>query len=408
MTKKNTVFRKITGKIHLWLGMVAGLVVFTSMSSAAIFIWEEELRNWYYADLVYVKPQQQRIKPISELLNQAQQVIPDEKIGDLGISHRPDKAYTFTSFQYNKAGKGWTFWANYDYWTTVYVNPYTGEVLGKVDMLTDWITLSRYLHQYLLLRHSIGHYIVGFATLFVMVLVVTGLVLWFPRNKAMLKQRLAIKWNARWRRVNYDVHNIGGFYLHLFILIFAITGLVWTFKWWTNGIYRLLGDDPALVFKKDKHEAPTFSLQSIKNPLDKIVLDLSKKRASWSELSLSLPDTVAKEGKEANYEVGAYLKFNQTAWDDWDAYYYHAQTGELVHQFLQEEKSTGEAWRNSNYAIHVGNIYGLPTKIIAFISALFLASLPITGFMIWYGRKYKKKTNTSKKTTQQKKSSRVT
>jgi len=46
---------------------------------------------------------------------------------------------------------------------------------------------------------------------------------------------------------------------------------------------------------------------------------------------------------------------------------------------------------NANYDIHVGSIFGLPTKIIAFIVSLLCASLPVTGFMIWYGRNKKKK-----------------
>ncbi|GAA6771796.1 PepSY domain-containing protein [Flavobacterium sp. CGRL2] len=44
-----------------------------------------------------------------------------------------------------------------------------------------------------------------------------------------------------------------------------------------------------------------------------------------------------------------------------------------------------------NYGIHTGQILDLPGKIIAFIASLFAAALPVTGFIIWYGRKYKRK-----------------
>ncbi|RIV19038.1 PepSY domain-containing protein [Fibrisoma montanum] len=67
----------------------------------------------------------------------------------------------------------------------------------------------------------------------------------------------------------------------------------------------------------------------------------------------------------------------------------HPSTGDLFHQDRQEDKTLGATWRNSNYAIHVGSIYGLPTKLLASFVALFLASLPVTGFLIWWGRRKK-------------------
>jgi uncharacterized iron-regulated membrane protein len=45
-----------------------------------------------------------------------------------------------------------------------------------------------------------------------------------------------------------------------------------------------------------------------------------------------------------------------------------------------------------NYDIHVGAVLGLPGKIMAFLASLVAASLPITGFLIWRGRKKKKAT----------------
>ena len=62
-----------------------------------------------------------------------------------------------------------------------------------------------------------------------------------------------------------------------------------------------------------------------------------------------------------------------------------------MHTRNHEDKDFGEKVIAANYDIHVGSILGLPTKIIAFIVSLLCASLPITGFMIWYGRRKKAK-----------------
>lgn len=381
-------FRKIVGKLHLWLGLASGLVVLVSMLAAAVFVWDEELTEWYYGNYVFVQPEKSTVQPMALLLENARKAVPGKVVSGVAIEHDPRKSYVFYTYKGNENPQGFTHWANYEYWDEIYLNPYTGEVIGTVNMLTNWIDLTRRLHQNLLLRYDIGHYIVGFATLFILVMLATGLILWFPKNKAALKQRFSIKWKARWRRVNYDLHNVGGFYTWLLIAILAITGLVWTFDWWTDGIYRILGDNPDTVFKQNEHPQPAVLPSGTDNPLDKIFADLLTKRENWNELFMDFADSEAEEPRN---EVSAYLSFDKTGWDDSDSYYYHAQTGELVHQVLQEQKTIGEKWRNSNYAIHVGSIYGLPTKILACFAALFLASLPVTGFYIWWGRKKKKK-----------------
>ena len=72
---------------------------------------------------------------------------------------------------------------------------------------------------------------------------------------------------------------------------------------------------------------------------------------------------------------------------------YDQYTGKLLQKKTFSDKNNGEKLRSLNYAIHSGAILGLPGKILAFFASLICASLPVTGFYIWWGRKYKKKKN---------------
>jgi uncharacterized iron-regulated membrane protein len=54
-----------------------------------------------------------------------------------------------------------------------------------------------------------------------------------------------------------------------------------------------------------------------------------------------------------------------------------------------EQMNNGERINAMNYDLHVGSIAGLPGKILAFCASLIAASLPVTGFLIWLGRKKK-------------------
>lgn len=387
-TKSNRRLLKFFGKLHLWLGLLSGLVVFIISIGAAVFVFEEDLTRLIYRKLVNVPEVKEQKLPLSQLWDSARAAVPGKSAGEAEIKNDPAKAYIFSTYQENEK-PGLTYFSQYKHWDKIFVDPYTGKVLGVLDMRYEPVYLFRILHQQVLLTYDIGHWFTAIATLIFFVMILSGLVLWFPRNKAALKQRFRIKWKAAWRRKNYDVHNVGGFYTHLFILLFAATGLVWSFDWWTDGIYRLLGDNPEKVFWKNKHEPPAATESTVQHPEDKVYADMQTKRKGWTALYISLPDAYGSASKE----ISAYVHFDGlSGWDESDSYSYHPQTGNLFHQVRQEDKSLGEKWRNSNYAIHVGSIYGLPTKIIACLIALFCASLPLTGFTIWWGRRKKMRT----------------
>jgi uncharacterized iron-regulated membrane protein len=71
--------------------------------------------------------------------------------------------------------------------------------------------------------------------------------------------------------------------------------------------------------------------------------------------------------------------------------------GSKVYEGSFEEASFGPKLRRMNYDIHVGIILGLPGKILAFFGALIGASLPVTGFLVWWGRKKKTKKSAAAK-----------
>jgi uncharacterized iron-regulated membrane protein len=384
--------KKISGKIHLWLGFIAGLVVLISLLAAAVFVWEKELNDWYHHDKIFVKEVRQQRLPFNMLLEKAKAVSYDRSITLINIERDASRAFVFGNYKAAKE-KGWTWASGVDDYSKIFINQYTGEVLGKIDMRYDWIFCMRMLHQCLLLNYDVGHYIVGGATVIIFIMVVTGIVLWWPRNKAALKQRTWFRWKdtTKWKRKNYDLHNIGGIYSFFFILIFALTGLVWTFDWWEDTIYRMLGNEPKKVWRRAP--APPVANYMVSSRYDSAISDAMRRVPTWKLIGLNMPPAKAKAMKE----IAVYVKYSSGAsgWDESNNYAYHPQTGKLYFSTIHDQKTLGAKWRNSNYAIHVGSIYGLPTKLLATFIALFCASLPVTGFYIWWGRRKKKNRRTN-------------
>ncbi|TDE18004.1 PepSY-associated TM helix domain-containing protein [Dyadobacter psychrotolerans] len=383
--------KKAAGLVHLWLGLISGLIVFIVSVSGCIFVFEEEIFNQTHSELVYVSDVSGEIKPLPGLLASAQNAVGEKKkIKEVIIFGDLKKAFSFIASKTDKKAKNvWTYFEQVKYNEEVFVDPYTGTVLGVVDRKYEFFNVVRRIHQNLLLPYEIGSLIVGSACLMFLVLLITGFVLWLPKTKNGWKQRFTIKWNAKWRRVNYDSHNVGGFYVLPIAMIIVVTGLVWSFDWWESGIYKILGSESSEEFTIEQPESNQ-KLTPSKELLTKILKESTDKNPEFQTLTISLSDD-----QEKPYRVEIKTS-REVGWSASDDYYYHSVSGKQFGQFLQEEKSLGQKWRDSNYEIHTGGVYGIATKILAFLASFLCASLPVTGLLIWWGKRNKPKKVNSK------------
>jgi len=62
-------------------------------------------------------------------------------------------------------------------------------------------------------------------------------------------------------------------------------------------------------------------------------------------------------------------------------------SGEMLSARNHTDRNRGEKMIAATYDVHVGAILGMPGKILAFVASLLCASLPVTGFMVWWGRR---------------------
>src|SRR5690606_5748338 len=217
-------FKKITGKIHLWLGLLSGLLVVFLGITGCILAFQQEIEsvtNTYR----YVKPEKKPFLLPSQLKIAAEKELPGKKPHSVIYQSKEDAAQV-VFYDFAPA-----------YYYLVYLNPYSGDVLKVKNMDQDFFRIVIMGHYYLWLPPNIGQPIVATGTLIFFVMLVSGIVLWWPRNKAARKQRFTIKWNVRWRRKNYDLHNVLGFYASWIAVFLAITGLVMGFQWFAKTIY---------------------------------------------------------------------------------------------------------------------------------------------------------------------------
>jgi uncharacterized iron-regulated membrane protein len=263
----------------------------------------------------------------------------------------------------------------------VYVNPYTGTVLDVYNKRESFFFKVERLHRWLLGGPtSIGKVIVGLSTLSFLIITITGLVLWWPKNKKILLQRLKFKMTGSFKRLNHDLHVVSGFYASIFLLVIIVSGLIMSYTWANKTIFTLTKSSP------ESPEPPT----SVYQPGFKTInydeaISVLKKKLSQAEYFL------LRAPKDST-GVYAITMLPQKAMEiAVDTYYIDQYTGTLTGQLLFNDKNAGQMIRSYVKPIHTGSIYGIPSKLFNFILALLTFSFPITGVIMWLNRIKKKK-----------------
>jgi uncharacterized iron-regulated membrane protein len=220
---------KLFRKLHLWLSIPFGLIFALTCLTGALLVYEQPLTELANPGRYKVSvPADAKPMPLSELLPLVQASLPDSvQVAGVTISPEADRAYQVSLSQPRRA--------------TVGVNQYTGEVLGSTSRTPFFSTVFS-LHRWIGgSRDSIGKTVVGVSTLLMVIVVLTGLLIWIPKSLPSLRNRLSIKLNKGWRRFWFDLHVSGGFYATLLLLVFALTGLTWSFPWYRSAFYGMLG-----------------------------------------------------------------------------------------------------------------------------------------------------------------------
>lgn len=368
----NMTVKKIIGKVHLWLGFTSGIIVVVIALTGCLYAFQAEISAMAGKSYRKVAPQNASYLPPTQIKEVAVKQLPDKHLHGVKYGARDEAAEV-------------SFFSE-EYYYVVYVNPYSGELLKVKNMDRDFFRQVLLGHYYLWLPPAIGQPITIVATIIFVVMMITGLILWWPRNKAASKQRFSIKWSAAWRRKNYDLHNVLGFYMTWVAIIMAITGLMFGWQLLAKAIYKTAGGKKSLIYQEPFSDTTKIA-QGVLLPVDKLWVQMQQEHRDARIIEMHFPDNNKSPLLvEVNTNADTYWK---TDYIFFDQYSMKELPVDHIYSRLKDAKGADKLMR-MNYDIHVGAIWGLPGKILAFCASLIAASLPITGFMIWWGRRKKK------------------
>ena len=437
---KKSLFKRIMAWLHLWLGLASGIIVVIVSITGCIYVFENEIKD-FIEDWRFVEPQEKAFLLPSQLVTIADKAMKGKHATSVTFGEKDDAAiigyFIQKKEEKGKDGKGESKERKQNLakndsekakslekgkgkgkdkeekprkrrsgiFTSIYMNPYTGEILHtKSVSRTDSPDFFRWIlngHRALWLPYDIGRPIVGVAVIIFVILLISGIVLWWPTKwiKSIINKSFKIKTDASFKRVNYDLHNVLGFYSCIFLFFIAVTGLVWSFGWWSKSLYWVTSGGKPLVENRESPKSDTTHIKTFElTTVDRVLQNISKENPQAAGIMLSIPEKPADA-------IGAFVYKQKNTYYNMDRYSFDQQTLKEISiktpfsgKYI--EANIPDKIRRMNYDIHVGAVLGLTGKFIAFFASLISASLPITGFLIWWGKqKFGKKPASAPKVT---------
>lgn len=320
-------------KIHLWLSIPFGLIISIICLTGAILVFEQDITRLINSELyekLSVTEDMERL-PVLELEKKINQQLGDTLTLVAVKYSASDDEICIASFAQQKQ--------------TLAVNPYNGEVKGWLKTCSFFDNVKK-LHRWLfdvpkmMGGSSIGKTIVGTSALVMVVILISGFIIWFPKKGKMMYTRFRVSLNKGWKRFLYDCHVTLGFYSLIFLLLMSLTGPTWSFKWYSNAFNKLIG---------------------LEN-------NVEKKQVEGNEKEVEYP--VKKDNRSSEYK--------------------NRDNVQQIPNSIKVIDARSSSAKGVLFLIHTGAWGGLFSKILYFIAAIIGGTLPLSGYWLWLRKRFAK------------------
>ncbi|MHC2145592.1 PepSY domain-containing protein [Pseudomonas sp. 210_17 TE3656] len=372
--------KKSLFQLHWFFGITAGLVLALMGITGAIWSFQDELLQLFNPDVLKVEVRQEGALPMPELVRRIEAEQGD-KVAMLSVQPRSDKAARvfFTPPPGERRG------------LMRYADPYTGKLQGEVAG-QGFFDLMLQLHRFLAMGDT-GRQITGACTLMLIFFCLSGLYLRWPRKALNWRVWLTLDWAKKGRAFNWDLHAVFGTWCLLFYLLFALTGLFWSYEWYREGLNKLLADGPAAGEQHKRGEGRGRPGGAPGKDAKPLVVDYD---AIWSNLQAAAGPTMVSYNLRLPPAGGQpatlfYLLEGAEHERALNTLTIDPANGQVKKHDRYTDKSFKAQLLASVYALHVGSYFGLTGRILVTIASLTMPLFFVTGWLLYLDRRRKKR-----------------
>lgn len=385
------MFKKILFQIHWFLGITAGLILSIMGVTGAIYSYDQQILKWVNSDSYVVQAESTPKLTPAQLYQHFNTTQPEIKINSITIAKDPTASST-VNIEKEGERRGYN----------MMVNPYNAQVLPDVKG-RKLLLLIQQIHRNLT-AGEVGKQITGACALMLIYFVLSGLYLRWPK-KHSARQWLAVKPKLKGRNFIWDLHAVVGTWVIVFYLLFACTGLYWSYDWWRSGMFKVMGVEqpkpqghgPASQNrgmqqnKRSEHNTDKKSEPQLDNTQLITVLNQtwsgfnSQVGRDYSTLTLNLPKK--DDGKIELSFVDATPQHERAR----NQAIYNYQTSNIEKMELYEDKKLNQKIMSSMLPVHRGSFFGPIYQFVAMLASLAMPLFFITGLMLYLKRRKQKK-----------------
>jgi uncharacterized iron-regulated membrane protein len=246
-----------------------------------------------------------------------------------------------------------------------------------------------------LLAGAIGSYLVEIAACWAIVMLLTGLYLWWPRSRRGLAGVLYPRLRSRGRTFWRDLHATAGLWVSVFALGLILTGLPWAKGWgsYLGEVRQITGTSRGAVDWTIGGKAPRVEAMpgehtghggmTMPAPLPPVG-ELARVIAATRPLGLAAPVLISPPARTgapwsvasdaANRPMRATLKVDGVS-------------GRIINRTDFAQRHWIDRVIGYGVAVHEGALFGLANQLLGTVTALLLVLLSISGAVMWWRRR---------------------
>ncbi|WP_026803496.1 PepSY-associated TM helix domain-containing protein [Aliarcobacter lanthieri] len=395
--------KKLWFQIHWLLGIVFGITLILIGISGAVWSYQKEIMRLINSDTYTVQiPQNQEILTVQEILEKYQEQNKDRKINSISFSTDKSSSVSMSLASLdpnNRRGE------------TIYLNPYTAEVLPEL-VGGDFFNFFFRLHRWLTFSGDvqyIGKNVVAISTIACILLVISGIIVYWPRIKYAFFKSFTFSFKTKKRAFLSTMHSAIGLWLIIPFLLMCLTGLYWSYDWYRSAMFSVMG-----VEQPQRNTAPApqqnqqakqgqegqrgqgqqervapkqFSFSDVQQAVD---IFNQKVEKDYINASIRLAPT-----KDTIYTI-SYRFVDATHFRETNSMEIDIAKSEVLKEAKYSDKKLNEKIMSSMLPVHSGEFFGWIGQLIFFISSALMSLFVITGYMLYYDRYKKKKAKEQK------------
>jgi uncharacterized iron-regulated membrane protein len=383
-SRKSALYRSVW-RWHFYAGIIFAPILIMLAVTGAIYLFKPQIQAVMYKDLYEVEQKAERLSPSEHI-----SIVEKAYDGAAITKYRPGETET-------RSAEIGIFYQNENY--MVYVDPYTGDILGdlkKSAMFMEWVVG---LHGELMIGTT-GDRIVELAACWAIILLITGLYLWFPRDgtwHGVFQIR-----RGQGKRVFYrDLHAMLSIWLSVFILLLVLTGLPWagvtgdkinqiatsTQTGYPPALWETVPES-AVPTKEVAEEVPwaaenlpvpkSYNLNSLPALPVEQVIELAEENEVHQGYTIYFP-----EGETGVYTVSVF----PTKPQDQATLHINQYTGETLADLRFADYGWMAKAIEIGIALHEGRYFGVLNQLLGLLTCLGLVLIAWSGTVMWWKRR---------------------